>query len=193
MEAGTLWVQVHVKTYEKIIFILIAFFHIWVYLIIYNYCMHWVLVVSLTVCFYRLLQPVSWVWSITLSMLSYCTTFLGWGYSSICSLEDSCVLGDWSRKVVSSSPGEDTWNNYFHFNCILSYMGLPNNICNDSQEVLGENILYANEYQKTTTWRFMQWSLGKSDGWQQWFQMSIKYDSFQFPVSQLKKDMFLNF
>ncbi len=31
-------------------------------------------------------------------------------------------------KVVSSSPGEDTLNNYFHFNCILSPMGLPNNI-----------------------------------------------------------------
>ncbi len=38
------------------------------------------------------------------------------------------VLGDQSQKVMSSSPGEDTWNNYFHFNCDLSYMGLPNNI-----------------------------------------------------------------
>ncbi len=41
-------------------------------------------------------------------------SFRGWGYSS------TCVLGDESRKVVSSNPGEDTWKYYFHFNCVLS-------------------------------------------------------------------------
>ena len=31
---------------------------------------------------------------------------LGWGYSSISNVIDSCVLGDGSLNVVSSSPGE---------------------------------------------------------------------------------------
>ncbi len=49
-------------------------------------------------------------------------------YSSSGSVVDSCVLGDGSHKVVSSSPGEDTWTNYFHFICFFSYIGLLNNI-----------------------------------------------------------------
>ncbi len=33
------------------------------HLVIYNYCMHWVLVAAPTLCLYRLLQPMhSWVW-----------------------------------------------------------------------------------------------------------------------------------
>ncbi len=33
-----------------------------------------------------------------------------------------------SQKVVSSSPGQIMWKIYFHFICVLPYMGLPNNI-----------------------------------------------------------------
>ncbi len=44
------------------------------------------------------------------------------------SVVDSCVLGEGCRKVVSSSPGQVTWNIYFHFICVLSYIGLPNNM-----------------------------------------------------------------
>ncbi len=55
---------------------------------------------------YRLLQPV-------FMSLKHYTELLnllfGWSYSSIVSVMDSCVLGDGSRKVVSSCPGEDTW------------------------------------------------------------------------------------
>ncbi len=47
--------------------------------------------------------------------------FLRMGYSSTGSDVDFCVLGDGSRKV-------NTHQIYFHFNCILSYMGLSNNI-----------------------------------------------------------------
>ncbi len=38
------------------------------------------------------------------------------------------MLGNGSKKVVSSNPDEVTCKIYFHFICFLSYIGLPNNI-----------------------------------------------------------------
>ncbi len=79
METGRLWVKSQVKSREKFVFTSYVFFHIWVYLIIYNYYMYWILVAYPTICHHRLLQPVcSWVWSIT---LSYWTTFFEYGPS----------------------------------------------------------------------------------------------------------------
>ncbi len=79
-------------TRKKDLFTWYVFFHIWAYLIIYNYYMHWVLVAPPTLCLY-VTQPVCsfmslkhFHWAIEPSF------FWAWGYNS--------------EKFVSSSPGQ---------------------------------------------------------------------------------------